>query len=91
MTFLDMFETGSGNNDSKYKNPRYDTLIRLAKSTGNQEIRMKAMHEAERLLMEDAVIAPLYFYTRVTMVKPNVKGYQRSVLGHVYFKEAYVE
>ena len=91
MTFLDMFETGSGNNDSQYKNPRYDTLIRLAKSTGNQEIRMKAMHEAERLLMEDAVIAPLYFYTRVTMVKPNVKGYHRSVLGHVYFKEAYLE
>ena len=52
---------------------------------------MKAMHEAERLLMEDAVIAPLYFYTRVTMVKPNVKGYHRSVLGHVYFKEAYLE
>lgn len=91
MTFLDMFETGSGNNDSQYKNPRYDTLIRLAKSTGNQEIRMKAMHEAERLLMDDAVIIPLYFYTRVTLVKPNVKGYQRSVLGHIYFKEAYLE
>ena len=52
---------------------------------------MKAMHGAEKLLLDDAVIAPVYFYTRVSMVKPNVKGYQRSVLGHVYFKEAYVE
>ncbi len=91
MTFLDMFESSSGNNDSQYKNPRFDNLIRLAKSTGNLEIRMKTMHEAEKILMDDAVLAPLYFYTRVTMVKPYVKGYQRSVLGHVYFKEAYVE
>ena len=91
MTFIDMFDSASGNNDCHYKNPRYDNLVRLAKSTINQEIRMKAMHEAEKLLMEDAIIAPLYFYTRVTMVKPNVKGYSRSVLGHVYFKEAYLE
>lgn len=91
MTFLDMFESGVGNNDAQYKNPRYDSLIRMAKTSLNPEIRFKAMHEAEKLLMDDAVIAPLYFYTRITMVKPNVKGYQRSVLGHVYFKEAYLE
>ena len=91
MTFIDMFDSTSGNNDSQYKNPQYDNFVRLAKSTSNPDIRMKAMHEAEKLLLSDAVIAPVYFYTRVSMVKPNVKGYQRSVLGHVYFKEAYVE
>lgn len=91
MTFIDMFDSNSGNNDSQYKNPRYDNLVRLAKSTMNPEIRMKAMHEAEKMLLDDSVIAPLYFYTKVTMVKPNVKGYSRSVLGHVYFKEAYLE
>ena len=91
MTFIDMFDSSGGNNDAHYKNPQYDNLVRLAKSTPNQEIRMKAMHEAEKMLMEDAVIAPVYFYTRIVMAKPNVKGYQRSVLGHVYFKEAYVE
>ena len=91
MTFIDMFDSNSGNNDSQYKNPQYDSFVRLAKSTGNPEIRMKAMHEAEKLLMEDAVIAPVYYYTRVSIVKPNIKGFQRSVLGHVYFKEVYVE
>jgi len=91
MTFIDMFDSVSGNNDIQYKNPRYDNLVRLAKSSGNQDIRMKAMHEAEKILMDEAVIAPVYFYTKVTMVKPNVKGYYHSVLGHVYFKEAYLE
>ena len=91
MTFIDMFDSASGNNDSQYKNSRYDNLVRLAKSTIQPEIRMKAMHEAEKLLLDDAVIAPLYFYTRVTVAKPNVKGYYHSVLGHVYFKEAYLE
>ena len=91
MTFIDMFEASGGNNDAQYKNPAYDSLVRLAKASNNPEVRMKAMHEAEKLLMDDAVIAPIYFYTRVVMAKPNVKGFQRSVLGQVYFKEAYLE
>jgi len=91
MTFLDLFETGGGNNDAKYSNPQYDLLIKTAKTTTDQAIRMRAMHEAEKLLMTDAVIAPIYFYTNPVLVKPYVKGYVRSILGHLYFKRAYLE
>ena len=91
MTFIDMFMSDSGNNDAQYNNPAYDSLVRLAKSAHDPAIRMKAMHDAEALLFDDAVLAPVYFYTRLMMVKPNIKGYSRSVLGTLYFKEAYVE
>jgi oligopeptide transport system substrate-binding protein len=50
-----------------------------------------AYHEAERMLMDEAVIAPIYFYTEWILIKPNVKGYVRSVTGQIYFKEAYLE
>lgn len=91
MTFLDMFTSDSGNNDAQYKNPDYDKLITLAKNTSDPSLRITALHTAEKMLLDDAVIAPIYFYTNVTMVTPHVKGYVRSVLGVIYFKEAYLE
>ncbi|MEN6413260.1 MAG: peptide ABC transporter substrate-binding protein [Veillonellales bacterium] len=91
MTFLDMFTSDSGNNDAQYKNSDYDKLITLAKKTSNPTLRLQALHTAEKMLLDDAVIAPIYFYTQLTMVTPHVKGYTHSVLGVTYFKEAYLE
>jgi len=91
MTFLDMFMSDSGNNEAQYKNPEYDKLVAFAKSTGDLALRQKALHDAEKLLFDDAVFAPIYFYTRPSVIKPGVKGYIRSVLGTLYFKEAYIE
>lgn len=91
MTFLDLFESTSGNNVPGYSNGEYDRVIRMAKNTQNQSVRMQALHIAEKMLMEDAIIMPLYFYTNTVLIKPNVKGYGRSIMGTVSFKEAYVE
>ena len=65
--------------------------MRLAKTTSDPAVRMRTMHDAEKILLDDAVIAPIYFYTNAIIAKPNVKGYLRSVLGQLYFKEAYLE
>lgn len=91
MTFIDLFESEGGNNTAGYKNPNYDALVAKAKGANDQGVRMHAMHEAEQILMDDAVVAPLYFDTNPVLVKENVKGYFRSILGTVYFKEAYVQ
>ncbi len=91
MTFLDMFVSDSGNNDAQYKNPAYDSLVIKAKETNDQAVRMELMHQAEKLLMDDAVLAPVYYYTNAVLVKPNIKGYVRSINGVFFFKEAYVE
>ncbi|MDR3590057.1 MAG: peptide ABC transporter substrate-binding protein [Negativicutes bacterium] len=91
MTFIDLFESEGGNNTPGYKNPAYDALVKAAKSTPDQADRIAAMHRAEKMLMDDAVIAPIYFYTNPVLVRDNVKGYIRSILGTVYLKEAYVE
>ncbi len=91
MTFLDMFVSDSGTNDSQYKKPAFDDLIKRAKETNDQGLRMRLMHEAEKIFMDDAVIAPVYYYTNAVLVKPNVKGYVRSITGLFFFKEAYVE
>jgi oligopeptide transport system substrate-binding protein len=91
MTFLDLFESSSGNNGPGYNNLRYDRLVETAKATSDETVRLGAMHQAEQQLLDDAVIAPIYFYTNPVLVGPAVRGYYRSILGTVYFKEAYVE
>ena len=64
-SFLDMWYTDGGNNDTQYSNPEYDALIDAAKATTVPEERMEAFHKAEDILIgQDSVLAPLYFFYR---------------------------
>lgn len=74
LTFLDLWWSDSAFNDVKYNNPQYDELIKTAKSTNDQKVRMEAMKKAEKMLMEDMPVIPVYFYTQPYTVKPNVTG-----------------
>lgn len=89
MTFMDVFKDPG--NDAKYNNPAYNRLVDQAQSTTDQKVRMAAMHEAEKMLFDDAVIIPIYFTTQPFVAKPYVKGYFWSVLGLADFKTAYIE
>jgi oligopeptide transport system substrate-binding protein len=89
MTFMDVFKDPS--NDAKYSNPTYNHLVEEAQSTMDQKIRMQAMHDAEKLLFDDAVILPIYYTTQPYVARPYVKGYFWSVLGLADFKTAYIE
>ena len=91
MTFLDIFVTGGGNNDSGYSNPEYDKLIAEAKVESDTDKRKELLREAEDILMEDMPILPIYYYTTVMGWNENVKGIQVSVLGTVYLQGAYIE
>lgn len=89
ITFLDMWVTGGGNNDAKYKNPDYDALIREAKSSADYETRMELLHEAETILMNDCVVAPIYYYTNAYMVNEKIKGIYYAPLGFYFFDYCY--
>ena len=91
MTFLDLFVTGGGNNDSGYSKPEYDALIAAAKVETDPDKRKEQLREAEDILMDDMPILPIYYYTTVMGWNENVKGIQVSVLGTVYLQGAYKE
>ncbi len=91
MTFIDMWVTNGGNNDTGWSNAQYDALVAKAKSTGDQTVRMQAMHDAEKILMDEMPIAPIYFYTRPELIKPYIKDFYTSALGYTDFKQAYIE
>ncbi|MDO5718222.1 MAG: peptide ABC transporter substrate-binding protein [Tissierellia bacterium] len=86
MTFIDMWVSGSGNNDAQYNNPEFDKLVADAKAADNIEDRMKLMHEAEDLMVgEDAIVAPIYYYNSAYMLKPNIQGMYYTPLGYYFF------
>jgi oligopeptide transport system substrate-binding protein len=60
-TFLDMFLTAGGNNNTGWSNARYDALIKSAALEPDQEKRFAIFREAETILVKDEVpICPLY-------------------------------
>jgi oligopeptide transport system substrate-binding protein len=91
MTFLDMWVTGNGQNNSGYANPEYDKFIASAKVEADPAKRTEYLHKAEDLLMQDLPIVPIYFYTNIICADPTVKGFNKSPLGQLDFKDAYVE
>lgn len=92
MTFLDMWMTDSGNNQTNWGSPEYDRLIKEAKVNPDPAVRIKAMHDAETILMEELPIMPIYFYTNVNMYKPWVKGVIVPMVGgYQEFRWAYIE
>jgi len=91
MTFMDVFVTDGGNNDAHWSNKEYDELIRKAKMSSDQKERIELMHKAEKILMEEMPICPIYFYVDAFCMKDNIRKLGVSPLGLVDFSEAYKE
>jgi oligopeptide transport system substrate-binding protein len=74
MTFLDMWVTGGEFDEGDYSNPEYDKLVKGAQAEVDPSKRAKALIDAEKILMDDQGVAPLYFRTRAYLKKTNIDG-----------------
>ena len=88
-SFLNLFRTGHGNNDFGYSNNLYDSLLDEVAGERIPSRRRRLMFEAERLLLADTPIIPLYTYVTKRMVNPRLKGWQSNVMDHHYSKDMY--
>jgi len=78
-TFLDMFKTGGENNETNWSSPAYDELLRLAREEPDSVKRAEHLAKAERILMDELPILPIYFYVSNNMVQPHVKGFYPNI------------
>ncbi|MFU8877096.1 MAG: peptide ABC transporter substrate-binding protein, partial [Wenzhouxiangellaceae bacterium] len=79
-TFLEIFHSGHGRNDSGYDNPRYDRLLESIATERIPARRRNLMIEAERMLLEDQVVLPVYTYVTKRLVNPQLKGWAPNVM-----------
>jgi oligopeptide transport system substrate-binding protein len=71
-TFLEMFKTGNGNNDSGFSDPHYDALLDQAEQQPTPEQRLGKLAEAEAYLVNQALpLLPLYHYVNVFAFHPH--------------------
>lgn len=87
-TFLDMWVTGGGNNQTGWSNQRYDDIVlRLAPAANSQEQRYRLLREAESILLDEVPIIPIYIYTSKSLVQPSVKGVHGNLLDYISYKK----
>lgn len=88
---LGQFTTGDVYNYSKISIPAYDELVKKVDAELDLNKRAEYMQEAEKVLLEDMAIAPLYFNNKVYLQQDNVKNVYRYIIQAVDYREAFVE
>ena len=89
MTYLGMWITNNSNNYGFWSNAEYDQLIADC-TTGayitDYDARWEAMFKAETLVMQEAVIAPLYTKAQANLINPAVANidFHPVALNRVY-------
>ena len=85
INYLELFETTNGNNDSKFSNAEYDALIAAArKETKDLDKRWADLLAAEKILMEEAGIAPLYQRARAALMSKSIGTFPVYLVGPDY-------
>ena len=95
MTYLGMWITNNSNNYGFWSNAEYDQIIKDC-TTGayitDYDARWNALYDAETLVMQEAVIAPLYTKANSNLISTGVSGieFHPVALNRVY-KNAVIE
>ena len=90
-SFLDMWLTDGGNNETGWSDKEYDRLIAEAGRTTDPQQRLELFQKAEAILLDEMPIIPIYFYTHVAARRPEVKGWWPTILDNHPYKYVYLE
>lgn len=75
-------------NRTGWKNAQFDELIKKARAEVDSQARWNYLLEAEKLLIEETPLVPLYFYNGSALQKSNVKNIIRPAVGSIELKNA---
>lgn len=90
-TFLDTMTSDSGNNQTGWKNAEYDRVIAAAHDTADRAKRYDYYQRAEEILAAECPVAPIYFYNRNNLRRPEVKGWYGNLLDQHPLKGVYLD
>jgi oligopeptide transport system substrate-binding protein len=86
-TFAQYLKSDFGLNLPRYRSAAYDALLARAAAEVDLGRRRALLEEAERLMLADHPLIPLYFYVNKHLVKPQVLGWYDDVMNVTYSKE----
>ena len=83
-TFLGILQSGNPSNMPAYASEEYDAFMQSAASQVDLDRRRRFLEEAERVMLADHPVIPLYFYVSKHLVSPEVRGWGDNVLDYHY-------
>ena len=86
-TFAQYFKSNFGINLPHYRSAEYDSLVGEAAVEIDVAKRRLLLESAERLMLRDHPLMPIYFYVNKHLVKPEVEGWYDNVMNVVYSKD----
>jgi oligopeptide transport system substrate-binding protein len=90
-TFAERMVSTSGLNDTGWASPHYDLRVQLAGEEADPDRRRALLRDAERILLDEQPVLPLYFYVSKKLVKPHVRGWQANIMDHHYTRHLSLE
>lgn len=90
-SFAELMHSQHGVNDSGYSNPKYDELLAKSAREADLKKRENILQQAERILLDDYPVIPIYYYMSKHLIKPYVGGYVDNVMDHHYSKHLYIK
>ena len=89
-SFAQLLASDNEQNDPGYASAEYDRLLDAASAETDLRKRGALMESAERLMLEDLPIIPIYFYVSKHLIKPWVGGFEPNIMDHHYTKNFYI-
>jgi oligopeptide transport system substrate-binding protein len=86
-SFLQVLQSGFGINLPRYSNARYDDLLARAANEVDAGRRRMLLENAERVMIDDQPLIPLYFYVAKHLVGADVRGWRDNAMNVVYSKD----
>ena len=90
-SFLDTFRSNSVDNSAGYSNAQFDALIDEASHSADFEKRRGLLEAAEKLMLSDYPVVPIYFFSSKRLVKPYVRGDTIDPLNRMYSKHLAIQ
>jgi oligopeptide transport system substrate-binding protein len=78
--FMDLWESTSGNNDTGWGNADYDRLLAEALRAKTTAERYEIYQRMDQILVDELPVMPIYYYNRVILVSPKLRGYYPTLL-----------
>jgi oligopeptide transport system substrate-binding protein len=89
-TFSQLMHSKNGQNDPGYSSAAYDALLDEAAAEADAQRRRELLEAAERQLLADMPLIPLYFYVSKRLVKPWVGGFTPNIMDHHHTKDFFI-
>ena len=85
--FADILRSTHGQNDSGYVSASYDALLAQIGAEPDMVRRRELLEQAERQVLTDWPVLPIYYYVSKHLVKPYVQGWEDNILDYHYSKD----